>query len=80
MVVEPYGRVPFDSVTTYSGWVENSNTTDSMKYDLAVVRLVNESIGMATGWLGVTWDKSGYRGGCLLPGHEMTCQCMWLKG
>jgi len=63
-VVEPFGRIPFDSITTYSGWVENVNTTDSMKYDLAVVRLVNESAGMATGWLGVTWDKTGYRGKC----------------
>jgi hypothetical protein len=30
-VVEPYGRIPYEAVTTYSGWVDNINTTDSTK-------------------------------------------------
>lgn len=30
-VVEPFGRIPYEAVTAYSGWVDNINTTDSTK-------------------------------------------------
>lgn len=47
----------------------NANTTDALRYDLAVIRLSDSSVGHKTGWLGMAWDKKPYRGRVTSAGY-----------
>jgi V8-like Glu-specific endopeptidase len=67
--IEPYGRIPYLTATTYSGWVQNGDDKDALQYDLAVVRLSDENIGYKTGWLGLAWDKKGFNGWVTTAGY-----------
>jgi len=47
----------------------NDNATDALRYDLAVVKLADSSIGHRTGWLGLSWDKKPYTGKVYSAGY-----------
>lgn len=61
---------------------DNSNATDALSYDLAVVKLADSSIGYKTGWLGVAWDRKPYKGRIIsagYPGELVRCSNLHVK-
>jgi hypothetical protein len=68
--------------STVARRTDNSNATDALNYDLAVVKLADSSIGYKTGWLGVAWDKKPYKGKIIsagYPGELVHCSNLLVK-
>lgn len=48
---------------------DNPDATDAIRYDLAVVKLADSTIGYKTGWLGLAWDKRPFKGRVFTTGY-----------
>ncbi len=59
----PYGSFPWSSATVLNAWMAAPNSLAGRAYDVAVIKLGNNSAGYPvtayTGWLGRTWN-GGY--------------------
>lgn len=63
----PLGRVAYDHVTTFQGYIEGANSS-LVNYDLALVRL-SQDIGARTGWFGTALSQQGFRGQITTAGY-----------
>jgi len=58
--VAPYGTFPWVSARVLTAWINAGSSTAGRRYDVALIRLGNNSAGnpvtFYTGWLGRSWD------------------------
>ena len=72
---KPYGTTGWTHVTTYKGWTRASSA-NPWPFDIAVIKTDDAELGVRTGWQGLAWSVTPFRGTIDTAGYPGVGVCV----